>query len=258
MDPLAEVSPIDDKTDAVAPLAVARDATAGAAGSFEFASFQAEPGRVLALVADAHRGVRDMLLALAGLLKVASGSLTVCGEELATAGPGARRRLRYQVGMGALESCAPVDLSQTVERALTRELSLRKSDADALEVLARFRLATVSGARVETLRPSDRARLSAALALAGAGDGAPAPRVALVDLEDPFCAGLSADAARAVVAELRAIARATGAAVIVGTCDAAVACAADAMAPLDMGAAEALERARAASGAYVGKKVDAR
>lgn len=227
--------------DSVDPVVVARDATYARKGyrSYEFASFEALPGQVTALLSSEHGPVRDLLLSVAGLVRPTSGSVSVLGCELA-----ARRRLGARsmslgrVRLGVVTGLADVADVLTVEEAVSREASLAgSSDAeDVLEYLARFRIATHAGERISQLGPMSRARLSAALALCGS------PRAAAVDLTDAFVSGLSASDAAAVVSELGPVADERGCAVIVGTTEPACARAAGAAYALDMRSAEELER----------------
>ena len=227
--------------DSVEPVVVARDATYARKGyrSYEFASFEALPGQVTALLSSEHGPVRDLLLSVAGLVRPTSGSVSVLGCELA-----ARRRLGARsmslgrVRLGVVTGLADVADVLTVEEAVSREASLAgSSDAeDVLEYLARFRIATHAGERISQLGPMSRARLSAALALCGS------PHAAAVDLADAFVSGLSASDAAAVVSELGLVADELGCAVIVGTTEPACARAAGAAYALDMRSAEELER----------------
>ena len=74
-------------------LVVARDAgmRRRRARSFEFVTFEARSGEVLALVGEERPPLRDLVYALAGLVMPTEGSLAVCGEERAQRG-GARPR----------------------------------------------------------------------------------------------------------------------------------------------------------------------
>ena len=243
-------------------VAIARDASYvhGRYRSFEFASFEARGGRVLALVAAGAAPVRDALLAIGGLVRPTSGSLAVLGVELgagaALPGDGSlagrarsllrsarRERLpRGAVGLGVVTGLFGVPSEITVGACVRRELSLRTvrregasaSDAATLDHLAAFGLATHVDRTVSGLDADARARLSAALAFAGA------PRVACIDLSDPFCCGLSLDQARALISDLHGIAARRGTACIVGVTDPEAARAADERCALDMNSAEAL------------------
>lgn len=273
------------------------------------------------LLSTEHAPARDVLLAVTGLVKPTSGSLVVCGVELAGGAPASglaalrrafapRERLpRAQVGLGVFERVAEVSGAWTVEEAVAREARLRahrggaarvrdavgtngssragdaadlaagvaegvaehaaafspecepaadaagKRDArrspfgvgslasDALPFLAALGLATASEQEIDRLNPAQRARLSAALALAGA------PRVAVVDLTDPFVTGLSAADASMLVEDVCSVAVRMGTAVLVATNEPACACAAEAFGcsacALDIPAAEALDAMRA-------------
>lgn len=269
------------------------------------------------LLSTEHAPARDVLLAVAGLVKPTSGSLVVCGAELAGGAPASglaalrrafapRERLpRAQVGLGVFERVAEVSGAWTVEEAVAREARLRahrggaarvrdavgtngssragdaadlaagvaehaaasspecepaadamgKRDAkqnpfgagsrasDVLPFLAALGLATASEQEIDRLNPAQRARLSAALALAGA------PRVAVIDLTDPFVTGLSAADASMLVEDVCSVAVRMGTAVLVATSDPACACAAEAFGcsacALDIPAAEALDAMRA-------------
>lgn len=302
-----------------APAIVAHDVSyrSGAYRSFEFSSFEVSPGEVCMLLSTDHAPARDVLLAVIGLVKPTSGSLVVCGVELAGGAPASglaalrrafapRERLpRAQVGLGVFERVAEVSGAWTVEEAVAREARLRahrggaarvrdaadangsshagdavdlaagvaehaaafspecepavdaagKRDAkqspfgagsrasDVLPFLAALGLATASEQEIDRLNPAQRARLSAALALAGA------PRVAVIDLTDPFVTGLSAADASMLVEDVRSVAARMGTAVLVATSEPACACAAEAFGcsacALDIPAAEALDAMRA-------------
>lgn len=269
------------------------------------------------LLSTDHAPARDVLLAVIGLVKPTSGSLVVCGVELAGGVPASglaalrrafapRERLpRAQVGLGVFERVAEVSGAWTVEEAVAREARLRahrggaarvrdaagtngssragyaadlaagvaehaaafspecepaadaagKRDAkqspfgagsrasDVLPFLAALGLATASEQEIDRLNPAQRARFSAALALAGA------PRVAVIDLTDPFVTGLSAADASMLVEDARSVAARMGTAVLVATSEPACACAAEAFGcsacALDIPAAEALDAMRA-------------
>lgn len=263
------------------------------------------------LLSTEHASARDVLLAVAGLVKPTSGSLVVCGAELAGGAPASglaalrrafapRERLpRAQVGLGVFERVAEVSGAWTVEEAVAREARLRahrggaarvrdaadangssragdaadlaagvaegvsehaadatgKRDAkqipfgagsrasDVLPFLAALGLATASEQEIDRLNPAQRARLSAALALAGA------PRVAVIDLTDPFVTGLSAAEASMLVEDVCSVAVRMGTAVLVATSEPACACAVEAFGcpacALDIPAAEALDAMRA-------------
>lgn len=222
--------------------------------SFEFVGFEARAGEVTALLgADDHAG-RDLLLAIAGMVRPTAGSLAVMGVELAVPAPvgstlapftRVRRALssrtsarlpRGAVGVGVVSGLLDVDMAAAVEDVIARQVSLMArgghASGDVLDFLGSVGLATVADASVESLAAPHRARLSAALALAGG------PAVAVIDLADPFCAGLSAADGAKLVRDLRVVSRATGAAVIVFTADAAIAQAADASFPLDADAGD--------------------
>lgn len=257
------------------------------------------------LLSTEHASARDVLLAVAGLVRPTSGSLVVCGVELAggasASGLAALRRAiaprerlpRAQVGLGVFERVAEVSGAWTVEEAVAREARLRahrggaarvrgaagvaESDAehaaacspecepaadatgkrdakqspfgagsrasDVLPFLAALGLATASEQEIDRLNPAQRARLSAALALAGA------PRVAVIDLTDPFVTGLSAAEASMLVEDVCSVAVRMGTAVLVATSEPACACAVEAFGcpacALDIPAAEALDAMRA-------------
>lgn len=269
------------------------------------------------LLSTDHAPARDVLLAVTGLVKPTSGSLVVCGVELAGGAPASglaalrrafapRERLpRARVGLGVFERVAEVSGAWTVEEAVAREARLRahrggaarvrdaegtngssragyaadfaagvaehaaacspecepaadatgKRDAkqspfgagsrasDVLPFLAAIGLATASEQEIDRLNPAQRARLSATLALAGA------PRVAVIDLTDPFVTGLSAAEASMLVEDVCSVAVRMGTAVLVATSEPACACAAEAFGcsacALDIPAAEALDAMRA-------------
>lgn len=273
------------------------------------------------LLSTEHAPARDVLLAVAGLVRPTSGSLVVCGVELAGGASAGRlmalrrvfnpreRLSRAQVGLGVFERVAEVSGAWTVEEAVAREARLRahrggavrvrgvagtnglsragdaadlaagvaESDAehvaacspecepaadatgkrdakqspfgagsrasDVLPFLAALGLATASEQEIDRLSPAQRARLSAALALAGA------PRVAVIDLTDPFVTGLSAADASMLVEDVCSVAVRMGTAVLVAASDPACAHAVEAFGcpacALDIPAAEALDAMRA-------------
>lgn len=243
-----------------APVIVARDVSyhMRAYRSFEFVSFEVAAGELHAALSTEHAAARDMLLAVAGLVQPTAGSLTVGGVELAAPAHrggaaglrrlfGARERLpRGAVGLGVFEHVAPVAEQLTVEEAVSHEAGLRGQAAslrrvpDVLAYLASLGLATVSEQQILRLEPALRARLSIALACAGA------PCAAVVDLTDPFVAGLSAPDAAALMADARAVAQELGTALLVATSEVACARATDAATALDIPAAEALAAAESA------------
>ena len=254
------------------PVVVARDAgyTHDGYRSFEFTSLEAPAGEVTALLsADAAAG-RDLLLAVAGLVRPLQGSLVVDGVELAggfsAAGAASvldRLRARTRaarreklpagtVGLGVVSGVLDAPASLSVEEAVGRVFSPRRARgsaagtdpagpdptgpgpaSDLLSFLGACGLATMSDASVADLPAPGRARLSAALALAGM------PRAACVDLSDPFCAGLSVPAARSLMRDLARLAHALGCAVIVATADPSVAAEATVFVNLDAEEVEA-------------------
>lgn len=252
------------------PVVVARDAGYAHDGyrSFEFTSFEAPAGEVTALLsADAAAG-RDLLLAVAGLVRPLQGSLVVDGVELAggfsAAGDASvldRLRTRARaarreklsagtVGLGVVSGVLDAPASLSVEEAVGRVFSPRRARgavagadpagtdpagpaSDLLSFLGACGLATMSDVSVADLPAPGRARLSAALALAGM------PRAACVDLSDPFCAGLSVPAARSLMRDLARLAHALGCAVIVATADRSVAAEAAVFVNLDAEEVEA-------------------
>lgn len=229
----------------------------GSYRSFEFASFDAVLGCTTALVAQDGALARDLLLAIAGLVRPTSGSLAVLGVELADASAPIdstgvlgrfrrdfsslrRERLpRGSVGIGVVSGLFEVAESLTVEDCVRREFELRRrgTDAarvDALDHLAVFGLATHADRPVCELDADARARLSAALACVGY------PRVACVDLSDPFCRGFDVGRGVLLARDLNDIARAHDVALMVGTCEPRLAAVLDDACPLDMESADAL------------------
>ncbi len=65
---------------------VVRDATYARPGyrSFEFADLEVRPGEVALVLSLDHAPARDLALAVAGLVRPTSGSIAVCGRELAS------------------------------------------------------------------------------------------------------------------------------------------------------------------------------
>ncbi|WP_288736888.1 hypothetical protein [uncultured Enorma sp.] len=203
--------------------------------SFEFASFEARAGEVLALLSSTHEAARDALLAVAGLVRPTSGSLEVLGAALpARGGLRASGAVSARVGLGVFERVAPVEEGLTVEELAAQEARLHRAAPDVLPLLAAVGAATHAGDPVRRLGSEPRARLSAALALAAGA------RLALIDLTDPFVNGLSAESSRALMADLRRYAAEHGVAAIVATGEVTCARAADAACALDFDAAEEL------------------
>ena len=107
--------------------------------SFEFASFSVGAGEVLAVLSSSHAPARDLLLAIAGLVRPTSGTLVVAGTDLTAArtlpfGLGTRLS-RTTAGLGVFEHVAPVQSVCTVEEAVAREMRLcnpRGGTSDAL------------------------------------------------------------------------------------------------------------------------------
>lgn len=223
-----------------APAVVARDASYVQRGyrSFEFATFEAAYGRCCALLSRDHACERDALLAIAGAVRPSAGSLVVAGEERAARSRMGRRGHRY-VGIGVMSGVLDQDCQQTVEEAVAHALRLARAKIDPLEHLARFEIATFAAQRIEQIPAAARARLSCALALAGSSD------IAVVDLADPFAAGLSVVEGEAIVRLLSALAHEDDTAAIVGTCEPALARAADTAVGLDLESTEALNGAAA-------------
>lgn len=227
-------------------LIVANDACYRARGyrSFEFASFSAFPGEVVVLFGADRAQARDLALACAGLVRPTEGSLVVAGADIARGS----RPPRGAAGAGVFCGLLDVDGVLTVEEVVRREAGLRRGPAsDTLDYLAEFGLATHAEQGVDALGPAARARLSGALACSGG------VRVAALDLNDPFCDGLSADDAAAAVSCLRRFAQSHAACVVVAAREVAAARAADFAVALDMASADALAR----RGAHTRKEVGA-
>lgn len=164
------------------------------------------------------------------------------------------------VGLGYVTDIAEIDNTYSVEEAVKREMRLRKravaskrlraattratdkstsntaesAGEDALDLLAEVGLATASDRAINLLTPAERTRFSAALAFTGE------PQVVVIDLTDPFVAGLSRDAAVAFVSDLARIAKSRNIAVVILTLETACIQAADAAYPLDINAAEVI------------------
>lgn len=207
--------------------------------SFEFVSFEARAGEVLALFGSSHSALRDVLLAVAGLVRPTSGSLEVLGQEISGSSAGlapfhALRPRRVRAGLGIFDRVAPVQDTLSVEGLVLREMRMRGCEGDALPLLAAMGAATQAGELASRLEPAARARLSAALALVGD------PRLAVIDLTDPFVNGLSADAACELMEDLRAYAEEHQLAVVVATSEVRCARAASKAVSLDISAEELL------------------
>ena len=236
------------------PVVVARDATYGRPGyrSFGFASVTVGASACTAVLSSEHAAARDFLLACAGLVRPTAGSLVVAGVELAV-GVGAadatipgrvraawrhvrRARLPHgTVGIGAVSGLAVPSSSLTVVEAVRHECGGASSE-ELLGYLGSFRLATCADQPVGSVSPVERAYLSCALACSGA------PRLAVIDLADGFCGGMSGAQAARVVRDLSAWAHERGMAVVVAVADPVAARAADAVCALDIEAEEAMGR----------------
>ena len=232
-----------------APVVVARDlcVVRGGVRTCEFATFDVCPGEVVALAAAEVPPARDALLAVAGLIAPAEGSLSVAGTELGARSARGPMRLRPRlargtVGVGVIGGVCDAVPAETVEDALVCEFSYwgRPTVATAedgegvVDYLGRFELAGDIGRTVGSLDPARGARLSAALAVVCR------PVAAVIDLTDAFVRGLSVDDAAAFVQLLSRIAGAEGVAVLVGTTDVALARRADRAFALDIDTAELL------------------
>lgn len=203
--------------EAGAPLLCVRDASYTKPGyrSFEFASFEVGAGQVCCVCAGRREPVRDLLLALAGAVRLTHGEILFPQAEGCGDLP-SRRVAASGVGLCVVSTYCDVDAYRTVEEAVRHEHAAcgeRRSAWDALEFLAAFGLATHADRRVDLLEPDARARLSAALSHVGE------PAVSVVDLTDPFCCGLTEREAEALISDLRAIARRDGACFVLGTGD---------------------------------------
>lgn len=211
------------------PDLIVRDASYRAPGyrSFEFVSLEAKAPCVLAVLSGSHAEVRDLLLAVAGLVSPSRGSISIAGAPVrASRSFFAPARAGLGIVAGVSEPAGG-----TVEAIVRRELTgtaSRTQGVDALGFLAEFSLATHADRGVEALEPSARFMLSAALACARGN------RVVCIDASDRWCAGaLSADLALSLD-RLRAVARSRGLCMLIGTTDPVVARAADRAVPLDI------------------------
>ena len=238
--------------------------------SFEFASFTARAPRLTALAATEVPVARDTLLAVGGVVVPTDGSLTVDGVELTPGSrPGGSRRLgglrllrrtpRVRSGacMGVVTGFAEIPQLATVEETVAHECELRRvclSADELLELLAAFELATYADLRVEQLGAPARARLTAALAMAGA------PRVALVDLTDTFAQGLTAREGADLMRLLRRLCHGEQqlcrTAVIVGTTEPSIAYEADEAFALDIDMEELMGAERVGRGSALRAEAD--
>lgn len=221
------------------PIVIARDASYRVAGyrSFDYVSFEACVGDVVALVSTDVAAARDLALACAGFVLPTSGSLVVDGVELARRPRRVRRASlpRGLAGVGVFSGLFDVDFALTAEQAVQRELDVRRDGTtDVLEYLSRFGLATHAGRLVSDLEPAACVRLSAALACAGG------VRLAVLDVSDHFCDGASIADTRDAVLLLQRACAACGICAIVATGEPALAAACDDACPLDIAAAERL------------------
>ena len=222
--------------DAPAPLLRVRDASYAMPGyrSFEFVSFEAHAGQVCCVCAGRHEPVRDLLLAVAGFVRPTHGAITFPQAP----GRGSRgfRVPPDLVAPGVFSAYCEADGAFTVEEAVRCEhaaCSGRRPAWDALEFLARFGLATHADRRVDMLEPDARARFSAALSCAGSA------YVSVVDFADPFCCGLTAREAAALLSDLRAVASENGTCFVVGSCDPLLMAESDVPVSLDVASLEA-------------------
>lgn len=222
--------------DGPAPLLCVRDASYVMPGyrSFEFVSFEVHAGQVCCVCAQRHEPVRDLLLAVTGSVRPTHGAISFPQAP----GRGVRGFTRVAAAPaapGVFSAYCEVDGALTVEEAVRCERAasgVRRPAWDALEFLAAFGLATHADRRVDMLEPDARARFSAALSCAGD------TYVSVVDLADPFCCGLTAREATALLSDLRAVAGESGTCFVMGTCDPLLMAAADVPVALDVAALE--------------------
>ena len=261
-----------------APVVEARDLciVRGGARTCEFATFAAHPGEVVVLAAAEVAPVRDALLAVAGLIAPAEGSLSVAGTELAARPARGPLRLRPRlprgtVGVGVVSGVCDAVSAETVGDALAREFSLWQRRRRATDVTAASNVAdaaNVAGATADASAAGKSSTSDAAgdvidylgrFELAGdigrtVGALDPAhrarlsaalafacrPAAAVLDLTDAFVRGLSQDEAFAFLRLLAHIASEERAAVLVGTTDSAVARVVTRAFALDIDSAELL------------------
>ena len=197
--------------------------------SFEFVSFEVKAGQVAVAAAHEHAPVRDLLLCAAGLVRPSLGTVCVEGRALKY-GPFGRHAA---AGLGVFSGVADADMHLTVEEALRRELGPAASEDAVLAHLADWRIATHADRRLERLEPLARAYFSVCLAAA-----VPAS-VAVADLADPFCRGLTVEEAREVATRARELACRDASCFVFGVSDPATFDAADVAIPLDTAAEDA-------------------
>ncbi|MDY2776931.1 MAG: hypothetical protein SOU51_00925 [Collinsella sp.] len=207
-----------------------RDATyrRGAYRSFAHVSLDLRRGIPLALLSFSPAPVRDLLLALVGVVEPTSGSCVLhIPRGGLLHGTGA--------GIGVVSGIWEPDPSWTVGEALRREPA-SSDEVDDLEFLALLSLATEFDRRIGDLDPAARGRFSAALALRSARS------IAAVDLTDPFIAGIPFEDLLALMGDIVALSVELDIPCVVGTSEPRAAVLAPSAHPLDIPEAEALER----------------
>ena len=210
----------------------------GAYRSFEHVDLTVDAGTVHAL-AGSGGAARDLLLACAGLVRPSSGALEVAGVDVRRAPRSVRRVARC----GYVPGVSEPDGGSTVSEACAYEFALlgvRASDLDVLKHLGAWRLATFADERVELLPEPALVRLGASLAAAGG------PRLAVVPEADTFG---SLEDVRLLVSCMRAASAVSGTAFLYAAAEPRAALMADAVTPLTIDDAEALDRARLAQDA---------
>jgi putative ABC transport system ATP-binding protein len=194
-------------------------------------SLRVAPGEYVAITGPSGSGKTTLLSLCAGLLRPDAGRVLLDGQDLASLPdtPGRALRLRavgfvFQRGL-LLRNLSARQNVALVARAAGRSWTAANAAADAL--LARLGLAARASAMPATLSAGECQRVALARALVLG------PRLVLAD--EPT-AHLDAAAGAQVTNELRTLARAQGAGLVVATHDARVAGLADRLLTLDDGA----------------------
>lgn len=194
-------------------------------------SLTVESGERVAVVGRSGSG-KSTLLSILGLLdELSGGHYLVDGVGVHGLGDADRARLRARLfGFVFQNFCLLPHLSvrENVEAGVLHLGSRRRRRRDvAMEALAKVRLADLAGRRPDQLSGGERQRVAIARALASA------PRVILAD--EPT-GSLDEETGAAVMAELHALARQSGVALVVVTHDKLVANGCDRILTLDHGA----------------------
>lgn len=182
-------------------------------------------GQSLALRGPSGVGKTSLLLAMAGILKPASGQVTIDGQSLWTLGEEGRARLRGRDIGYVFASFHLIDALDVMDNLqLARACAgLAPDRARAKTLLASLGIADLAGQRADRLSQGQMQRVALARALMNR------PKILLCD--EPTAA-LDDEAASAMIGLLKASAVAEGAALLVATHDRRVMAALDAVVEL--------------------------